>query len=502
MFFLSCVISYAQEETILESTEQDVEIMEVEETGYESSNVNSYSNNANSIDIVTGQINNTLLIFKGKNTNLYGLKDKKGKVLVKPIFSSIDNYSSTTNRIIASLSYGKRGLIDNKGNIIIPFKYSHIYKNLNIYKCTKNGQTTLFDDYGNSLLNKPYDEIELYKNQFKVKENGLYGIFDLNGKELLPIEYDGITYNEQKEWYLVVKNGVSNIINNKSENIFGKKYTSISNIDYNFNYLLAKKNNKFGIINASDQEITSFIFDAVETKFDNTRFIVKQNKKWGIYDIYFKQFLVKPNYDNIKKLSKGYYLLSNTNKKIVSNLILNTKINLSEYGNVNHYVSNGFIVTVNKNKLYGAYNMEINKLIIPQKYQSVYCRTYHIQCKIFNSKFYDLYNLKGKLLVENTKTKSFSSNYNYKKIISKGKVGVLHKGKVIIDVKYDFIKEFKNAHYVFVKSGKKNGLISLIDGEFLIPLNTDVITVVTDKNTINWKNKNYGVTHNKLIEIK
>ncbi len=500
--FLSYIFSYAQEETILESTEEDVEILVEDDSYTDSNNVNSYNSSTNSVDIVTGEIKNTLLIFKGKNTNLYGLKNKKGKVLVKPVFYSIDSYNSTKNRIMASLAYNKKGLIDNKGSIIIPFEYSYIYKNQKFYKCTKNGQVTLFDYEGNSILKKSYDEIELFENQFKVKENGLYGILNLNGKALLPIEYDEIFYYKQKEWFLVVKGGISNIINRKGENIFGKKYTSISKIDYNLNYLLAEKNENFGVINAFGKEITPLIFEAINSNYDDSRFIVKQKGKWGVYDIFFKQFLITPNYDKIKKISSGYYLLTNSDQKILHNLILNTKIDLSEYGNVNDYVSNGLIITVEKNKLYGTYSLGVNKLIIPQKYQSVYSSSYHIQCKIPNSKFYDIYNHKGEILVENSRIKSFNSNYNYQKIISKGTVGVLHKGKVIIDAKYDFIKSFKNTHYVFVKSDKKNGLISLNDGKFIIPLNTSFITVIADKNTINWKNKNYRVILNKLVEIK
>jgi len=502
--FLNFVVSYTQEETILESTETDEEIIEVEidDDGNESLNINSYDSSSNSVDIVTGEIKNILLIFKGKNTNLYGLKDKNGKVLVKPIFSSIDSYNSTKNRIIASLTYNKKGLIDNKGTIIIPFEYSYFYKNQNFYKCTKNGQATLFDYDGNSILKKFYEGIEFYNHQFKVKENGLYGVLNLKGNEIIPIEYDEITYHEQKKWYSVVKNGVSNIINNQGENVFGKKYTSLSKIDYNLNYLLAEKNGEFGIINTSGKEITPSIFKAIKFNYDDSRFIVKQKERWGVYDIYFKQFLIDPNYDNIKKISKGHYLLTNSDKKILHNLILNTKTDLSEYGNINDYISNGLIITVEKNKLYGAYNLEVDKLVIPQKYQSVYSSSYYIQCKISNSKFYDIYNLKGKILVKNVQIKSFNSNYNYKRITSEGKVGVLIKDKVIIDVKYNFIKDFKNAKYVLVKSDNKNGLVSLIDGEFIIPLNTNTITVIADKNTINWKNKNYTVTPNKLVEIK
>ena len=67
--FLSFIVSYAQEETVIESTEidEEIEVDIVDDSYTGSNNVNSYNSSANSVDIVTGEIKNTLLIFKGKN---------------------------------------------------------------------------------------------------------------------------------------------------------------------------------------------------------------------------------------------------------------------------------------------------------------------------------------------------------------------------------------------------------------------------------------------------
>ena len=61
------------EETVIESTESD------------ETNVNSFYSKSTT-DIVTGEIDNTLLIFKGRNTSLFGLKDKTNKVSGKAYF--------------------------------------------------------------------------------------------------------------------------------------------------------------------------------------------------------------------------------------------------------------------------------------------------------------------------------------------------------------------------------------------------------------------------------
>ncbi|MDY7396019.1 WG repeat-containing protein [Aureibaculum sp. 2210JD6-5] len=495
------IFSFSQEvieETILESTEVEETVIESTETG----NVNQYYQN-NTTDIVTGEIDNTLLIFKGKNSSLYGLKDKAGKILVKPIFYSINSYGSTKDRIKASLSYGKEGIIDGRGNIIIPFEYSGFYNNnRNVYTAKKDGKSYMFDYYGNKLLKKAYDEISIDDIYCKIKENGFYGMLNSNGEELLPTKYDEIYYFPQEEWFLVTKNGVSNIIYSNGKNVFGNKFSSVSKLDYYFKYILAEKGGKFGIIDKNGNEITPIIFDDIEKDYNGNFFIVKQNEKWGLYNIIFNQFLIEPTYDNIRMLSNNYYLVKTQNNKTLIDILLNKKIDFTSYDEVNNYINKN-IAVVKQNELRGAVNVESGKLVIPTKYNYLDVNSYYIKGTLPNSRLSDLYNYDGDLIYKNVSFIKSLSNYAYSKITSEGKMGLMYKGDELIPAEFDQIEDFKNiSSYVLVKKDNKSGVVSLNDGSFLIPLNSGTISIDEDKNIINHKNKKYRITLNKLVEIK
>ncbi|MFV0565895.1 MAG: WG repeat-containing protein [Flavobacteriaceae bacterium] len=136
LFFFGCIQSFAQNEGVITTTEaEEIEIESIEIYDVEapaSTNVNIY-NEKKSAEIITGEIDNTLLVFKGENTDKYGLKNKNNTILVNPIFNSIDTYQSNKNRIVASFNWGETGVMDDKGNIIIPFEYNYINKINDIY---------------------------------------------------------------------------------------------------------------------------------------------------------------------------------------------------------------------------------------------------------------------------------------------------------------------------------------------------------------------------------
>ena len=485
------------EETILESTEVEETIIE----STEASNVNQYYKN-NSADIVTGEIDNSLLIFKGKNSSLYGLKDKTGKVLVKPIFYAINTYGSTKERIKASLSYGKEGVIDSKGNIIIPFEYSSLYNNRNMYTANKDGKTILLDYYGNKILKKSYDEVSIDNHFFKVKENGFYGMLNNSGDILLPIQYDELYYVAKEDWFVVTQNGISTILDSKGKKIFGNKYTSVSKLDYYFKFILVEKNGKFGIVDKLGNTISPLTFDAVEKEFNDHFFIVKQNGKWGLYNLIFRKFLLEPSYDHIKMLSNNYYLVKNQNSKTLIDILSGKKVDFTPYNVVNSYISNTMAI-VSSDELKGAVNVESGKLVIPTKYKYLNVNTHYIAANLPDSRLTDVYSSNGSLLYENVSfIRSLNSDYKYTRVTVKGKVGLMHKGKEILPTEYRLIEDYKNFPFVLVKTDDKFGLVSLNNGSFLIPLSTSKIIVDSNKNSIIYKNKKYHIVLNKLVEIK
>lgn len=472
---------------------------EVEETVIESteSNVNSYYSE-NTADIVTGEIDNTLLIFKGKNSSLYGIKDKNNKILVKPIFNSISSYGSTKDRIKADFGWKKNGVIDKNGNIIIPFEYSSISKYNNIYTVTKDSKKSLMDYFGKPLLKNSYEDIStLTTNYIKVKNNGLYGIINAAGDIVFPLQYEEINYYSSQDWFLLNKNGISSVKDSKGKDIFGKKYTSIAKLDYSFRYIMAEKKGKFGIINKSDQIVAPFEFESIKKNYDNRLFITKQNGKWGVYSIIFDQFIVKPEYDDVTLLSSDYYLLSNGNNKTLINLLINKKFDLSAYDEVRKYITNSKVNVV-KNKLRGTVSVNTGKLVVPTNYSYIDINSNYLKAQLPDSRLSDIYDNDGKLLVKNVSSiKRLKDNFS--RVSSNGKVGIVGKNEIVIPLDYDLIKNYDNLAVLLVKSKNKYGLVDS-KNKFIIPLGTHPITITDGK--INWKNKKYTITLGKLIELK
>ena len=137
----------------------------------------------------------------------------------------------------------------------------------------------MLDYYGKPLLKNSYEDIYfLNQNYIKVKSNGLYGILKLNGEEIFPIEYEEISHYSSQDWFLLNQNGKSLIKDREGKRIFGKEYTNISKIDYDFKYILAEKNGKHGIINKSNDIVAPFIFDAINKEYDNRLFTVQEKR--------------------------------------------------------------------------------------------------------------------------------------------------------------------------------------------------------------------------------
>ena len=269
------------------------EVIEVEETVIESTESVSPSNRRRNVKniykkgehFLTGNIENQVYIIKNNATNLYGLQDFNGNLLVRPMFKSIDQYGSSKNRIIVSLDYSKKGIIDKKGGIIVPLQYSSIssQKDKQLFILGKSySNYTIVDYNGKEIIEGVFEKISVYDDIIKVKRNNAYGIFNTSGKELLPLEYDKIDYNSDLKFFSVSKNEMNTILKRNGEALFNKKYTEVQSYgSYRNSAFLVKKNNKRGIISLDEKVIVPFNFQDIDTKNNYQLYIVKQLNRSG-----------------------------------------------------------------------------------------------------------------------------------------------------------------------------------------------------------------------------
>ena len=103
-----------------------------------------------------------------------------------------------------------------------------------------------------------YDNAEAYFEGWAAAEqDGKYGVINLNGEFIIEPEYDGIKYCsfgvmpalQNGEWYF---------INLSNEKIFGPFEEAES---YAYGYAAVKKDGKWGFINKSGTDATTFVYD-------------------------------------------------------------------------------------------------------------------------------------------------------------------------------------------------------------------------------------------------
>ncbi|MES2588851.1 MAG: WG repeat-containing protein [Bacteroidota bacterium] len=287
----------------------------------------------------------------------YGLKDKKGKVLIKPKYDKVGRFSegfasvqigdkmsfinSLGKEIIpfgtysyvgyfekgicavnvggnlaefnqvewgAQESSGKWGFIDKTGKVVIPIKYDWVFGfkgDFAVYKL-KN-RWGFIDKKGEEVIPAKYDLIQ--SDIFDFSEDKLYMVrlnnknsyLDRNGKEICPIIYDEL-FGFKKE------NGLSKVridkhfgyINKKGETIIQVKYEEISNFSQ---VIVAKLNNKWGIIDSLEKIIIPFEFDNLDRRSDDP-ILASKNNKWGCIDLKGNE-LIKFKYDLIRPFENG-----------------------------------------------------------------------------------------------------------------------------------------------------------------------------------------------------
>ena len=200
------------------------------------------SENIFKISAADGKYN--IVITNSDEKTTYGLENKDEKELVKSQYNYMEYLFD--NYFIASNSEGKLGIIDDKGNVKVEFKYSSIQK----IKETSLIQTTSAENL-----------IEIYSEKFeKICEMNNAIITEING-------------------YTRVYNGKENIyISEKGEK------TDSKNV-YKKNTLFAvKKDDKWGFEDANKNLKVDCKYDRV-TEFNQFGYAgIEQEGKWGVID--------------------------------------------------------------------------------------------------------------------------------------------------------------------------------------------------------------------------
>ncbi len=278
-------------------------------------------------------------IFQDMKTALFGLKAADGKILIKPIYSTL-KFLRNNDFLKAQNTTYKYGIIDAKGVIQVPFDYDELYfQNIVTLIAKKNGKygtinfsnqirvdflytynldfsngfaiatkdllKGVIDIYGKIIVPREYEDItkieitnEILKadltiiNQtisyFSVKKNKKYGLYDQYSQLLIPLEYGYIreansATDLQKGWFQTadLQRDKRGLVNVRSNVTIPPIYNSIKIFD---DFLdastLIDNNYTHQLLNLEGKPISEIVYDKME--FTNGYFIVEKNKLQGI----------------------------------------------------------------------------------------------------------------------------------------------------------------------------------------------------------------------------
>jgi hypothetical protein len=180
--------------------------------------------------------------------NAREIYNKEGKLMFKGNF---DRIAPLTDSLFKITLNDQQGVLDQKGNVIIPIGYDFIEQKNHLAQLLKNGEITGFDLDHNIKLSDQYDGIfERLGPYYLTKKGSFKGLINREGAVIIDFKYQNIIgLNDSLFW--VQTDSSWSLITDHQKNIL-KGMSAYTQITENvFRYL---KNNKYGLI-YGDQSI-------------------------------------------------------------------------------------------------------------------------------------------------------------------------------------------------------------------------------------------------------
>lgn len=413
--------------------------------------------------------------------NKMGVIDSTENVIIKPIYSYINNKKELKNLFEVGNKINKkfkRGFIDLKGNIKIPIIYDNVfYEEKELISVTKDNKYGVLDTLNNIILPTKFEYLTFDNDLIIAEIKGINYLFNFKGKQISDLQFSEIsnftnnkaivTYQNKSnsiidnQVNIILKpikgysferilnydlflikdklNSKEGIINSKGEFIIKCKYEEIKQVK---SFFIAKNNNKKGFISLSDSIVKPFIYDeiyfsnvddAVSFGDNNLRdnYIVQKDKLYGVINPNFKNDIIPLRYKNIRTLFNKYFIVQNTENENGLFMENGDKVLNEEFKFYNVFENTIFASKNNKQFLI---NLEKGK-----------------------------YNEIEVLVDEFVKLKDeqeFPKNAN-QIFKSKGKFGVLnYENNIIIPCEYELIENIYLSKEFIVKKNNKYGIVN------------------------------------------
>lgn len=219
------------------------------------------------------------MLLKCRKNGRYGVIDMVGNVLLPPQYQNVRKHESGRFEV----QIGKKwGIVDSKGNVLVQPVYTEVSftKNLNVFISTDTFQATpytrhqcgLVNDQSQVLLPTDFRDIRSY-------ENGNFYVHDNNGNDFL--------FNPEKGRLIDSSYRLSYFGDAAYLKVYNPKNRRVGIISIDGDIILPIEYTDIRLLNFSDDNLLDIL-------------IIKNEKgKWGFYSLIKKDWLYKPNLDEV-----------------------------------------------------------------------------------------------------------------------------------------------------------------------------------------------------------
>lgn len=343
---------------------------------------------------------------------------------------------------------GKSGLIDAKGNWVLPMEADAIVLYNTRFARIKFGKKyRLYDLVQKKYISKEYDLISaLPKDNFEVELGGFRGMINSKGEKFIPLIYSSSLNFVGQEFIAARKNGKFGALDLNGKEIFPFQYEYISGLE---DRMIVKFRDGYFLFNTKGEKLVDQKFERAQAYLTKNLIPIKDGTKFRVFNI-GKQEFVSEGFDEIFALSndpKGFYRVYEDGLFGVLDANCQTLLN-TEYTSIASF-KDGF-ATIEKNGKSGYINSNF-EIIIPLEFDKV-SSFFNGLALVEKEGKRGFINEKGEFVFEigNQNIGFFHSGMARKK--KSNRFGFLDKtGKVVIPEQFDWADNFQNNSSLVLK---------------------------------------------------
>ena len=211
-----------------------------------------------------------------------GLMDMDGNWIMK--LDKVGIHFFEEDRAVISRNFKKYGFIDTEGKVVIPMKYDNASNFSNGLARVKVGDKWgAINKQGKTVIPLQYDGMGDYiEGLMPAKKGKKWGYVNEKNETIIPFMYDyAFEFGENtiSGCAKVEKNKLYGIIDKQNQTIIPFEYSSLL---YWGNYIVAKRNGKYGILDRKGNPKSAFEFDNIIRADGNVYTVAKDGQTFGI----------------------------------------------------------------------------------------------------------------------------------------------------------------------------------------------------------------------------